>query len=88
MDLFQDKYKTPLLMSSLCFRHFIDGLLSFAFLIHTDDALHCAFSMTLPGRPEEFHLQSPTDPYVSLSTHTARVRHPLDTSRHQAYTAS
>jgi hypothetical protein len=26
-----------------------------------------------PGRPEEFHLQSPTDPYVNLSIHTARA---------------
>ena len=26
-----------------------------------------------PGRPEELHLQSPTDPYVSLATHTARA---------------
>jgi len=26
-----------------------------------------------PGRPEELHLQSPTDPYVSLSTRTARA---------------
>ena len=32
-----------------------------------------------PGRPEEFHLQSPTDPYVSLSTHTARASHTLET---------
>ncbi len=29
----------------------------------------------LPGRPEESHLQPPTDPYVSLSTHTARASH-------------
>ena len=26
-----------------------------------------------PGRPEEFHLQSPTDPYVNLSAYTARA---------------
>ena len=25
-----------------------------------------------PGRPEGFHLQPPTDPYVNLSIHTAR----------------
>ena len=36
-----------------------------------------------PGRPEESHLQSPTDPYVSLSTHTARVSHFLEASRLQ-----
>jgi hypothetical protein len=33
-----------------------------------------------PGRPEEFHLQSPTDPYVNLSIHTARASHSLKTS--------
>ena len=32
-----------------------------------------------PGRPEEFHLQSPTDPYVNLSIHTARANHTLET---------
>jgi hypothetical protein len=36
-----------------------------------------------PGRPEESHLQSPTDPYVSLSTHTARVSHSLEASQLQ-----
>ena len=30
-------------------------------------------SVWAPGRPEELHLQSPTDPYVSLSTRTARA---------------
>ena len=38
-----------------------------------------------PGRPEEFHLQSPTEPYVNLSIHTARASHSLETSRSQAY---
>src|SRR5512139_1588031 len=37
-----------------------------------------------PGRPEEFHHQSPTEPYVNLSAHTARVSHSLGASRHQA----
>jgi len=37
-----------------------------------------------PGRPEEFHLQSPTDPYVSLSTHTARASLPPVASQPQA----
>jgi hypothetical protein len=32
-----------------------------------------ATSWRKPGRPEELHLQSPTDPYVSLSTRTARA---------------
>src|SRR5262249_44915242 len=38
-----------------------------------------------PGRPEEFHHQPPTDPYVNLSIHTARASPPLATSRLQAY---
>ena len=33
-----------------------------------------------PGRPEESHLQSPTDPYMSLSTHTARASLSLEAS--------
>jgi hypothetical protein len=37
-----------------------------------------------PGRPEEFHHQSPTEPYVNLSAHTARASHSLGASRHQA----
>ena len=32
-----------------------------------------------PGRPEDSHLQSPTDPDVSLSTHTARASHAIET---------
>ena len=36
------------------------------------------------GRPEEFHLQSPTDPYVSLSAHTAPASLSLGASRLQA----
>ncbi len=36
------------------------------------------------GRPEEFHLQSPTAPYVNLSIHTAPVSHSLETSQSQA----
>ena len=36
------------------------------------------------GRPEEFHLQSPTDPYVNLSIHTAPASLALETSRSQA----
>ncbi len=36
------------------------------------------------GRPEEFHLQSPTEPYVNLSTHTAPASLALGTSRSQA----
>jgi hypothetical protein len=42
-----------------------------------------ALVATLPGRPEESHLQTPTDPYVSLSTHTARASHTLEASRLQ-----
>ena len=38
------------------------------------------------GRPEEFHLQSPSEPYVNLSIHTARASHELETSRSQADT--
>jgi hypothetical protein len=29
-------------------------------------------TVPLPGRPEEFHLQPPTEPYVKFSLHTAR----------------
>ena len=36
------------------------------------------------GRPEEFHLQSPSDPYVNLSIHTAPASLPLETSRSHA----
>jgi hypothetical protein len=36
------------------------------------------------GRPEEFHLQSPSEPYVNLSIHTAPASHSLETSRSQA----
>ena len=32
---------------------------------------------TLPGRPEEFHLQPPTEPCVNLSIYTARPSHSL-----------
>src|SRR5664279_3188877 len=38
----------------------------------------------LPGRPEEFHLQPPTEPCVNLSIYTARPSHslpPCDGSR-------
>ena len=31
------------------------------------------------GRPEESHLQSPTEPYVNLSTHTAHVSPTVET---------
>ncbi len=34
-----------------------------------------------PGRPEESHHQSPTEPYVNLSIHTARASRSLETSR-------
>ena len=37
------------------------------------------------GRPEESHLQSPSEPYVNLSIHTAPVSLPLETSRSKAY---
>ena len=40
------------------------------------------------GRPEEFHLQSPTVPYVNLSIHTAPASHSLEISRFQAYTTN
>jgi len=40
----------------------------------------CYWSSTTPGRPEESHLQSPTDPYMSLSTHTARASLSLEAS--------
>jgi hypothetical protein len=36
------------------------------------------------SRPEEFHLQSPSDPYVNLSIHTAPASHALGTLRSQA----
>jgi hypothetical protein len=39
-----------------------------------------------PGRPEEFHLQSPTDPYLNLSIHTARASQDLAASRPQGAT--
>jgi hypothetical protein len=31
------------------------------------------------GRPEDSHLQSPTEPYVNLSTHTAHVSPTVET---------
>jgi hypothetical protein len=34
-----------------------------------------------PGRPEESHHQSPTEPHVNLSIHTARASRSLQTSR-------
>ena len=34
-----------------------------------------------PGRPEESHHQSPTEPYVNLSIHTARASRALETLR-------
>ena len=37
------------------------------------------------GRPEESHLQSPSEPCVNLSIHTAPASLPLETSRSQAY---
>jgi len=40
--------------------------------------------MSMPGRPVEFHHQSPTDPYVSLSTHTARASPLPEASQPQA----
>jgi len=33
-------------------------------------------SHTESGRPEEFHLQSPTDPCVTVSCHTAPIIQP------------
>ena len=36
-----------------------------------------------PGRPEEFHLQPPTEPYVTLASYTARTSHALAGSRPQ-----
>jgi hypothetical protein len=36
------------------------------------------------GRPEESHLQSPSEPYVNLSIHTAPASHSLETSRSHA----
>ena len=36
------------------------------------------------GRPEEFHLQSPPEPYVNLSIHTAPASLTLGTSQSQA----
>jgi len=38
-----------------------------------------------PGRPEEFHLQPPTEPCVNLSIYTARPRHALALLRKQIY---
>jgi len=39
---------------------------------------------TESGRPEEFHLQPPSEPCVNLSIHTAPVSHSLETSWLQA----
>jgi hypothetical protein len=36
------------------------------------------------GRPEGSHLQSPSEPYVNLSIHTAPVSHSLEASQFQA----
>src|SRR5215470_10648554 len=36
-------------------------------------AIALAFSLVLPGRPGEFHPESPTDPDVNLSIHPARA---------------
>jgi len=48
----------------------------------------CNYSGIMPtfesGRPEESHLQSPSEPCVNLSIHTAPASHPLETSRSQA----
>jgi len=46
--------------------------------------IFCATSWRTSGRPEEFHLQSPTDPYVNLSIHTAPASLTLGTSQSQA----
>ncbi len=51
-------------------------------LIYYENAWCVAWSWS--GRPEEFHLQSPTEPYVNLSIHTAPVSHSLETSQFQA----
>ena len=40
--------------------------------------------INVSGRLEEFHLQSPTDPYVNLSIHTAPASLAPGTSRSQA----
>src|SRR5271157_2665611 len=47
-------------------------------------ARSCFRGSTLPGRPEEFHLQPPTEPCVNLSIYTARPSRslpPRDDSR-------
>jgi hypothetical protein len=41
---------------------------------------YLSWSKHRPGRPEEFHLQSPTDPYVNLSAYTARAGRALTAS--------
>jgi len=51
---------------------------------HLTQSSAVPFSLT-PGRPVESHHQSPTDPYVNLSAHTAPVSLPLESSRSQAY---
>ena len=46
----------------------------------TKEEIISKWATIAPGRPEESHLQSPTDPYMSFSTHTARASLPLEAS--------
>ncbi len=54
------------------------------------DTIYCCPAYSLQtfesGGAGESHPHAPTDPYVSLSTHTAPASLPLEISRSQAYT--
>jgi len=60
-------------------RHYLPDAYLFAILL----TFLSGILALMPGRPEESHHQSPTDPYVNLSAHTARVSHSLEASRLQ-----
>jgi len=85
LGLILESHKPPVLASSFSFRHLSGSSLALASLNLTwHGLLPCLF---LPGRPVEFHHQSPSDPYVSLSTHTARASLPPEAFQSQAYLA-
>jgi hypothetical protein len=78
----------PINIREALFRH--EQLLFSMTVAHTIDFLiscqyHKISEISQSGRPEEFHLQSPSDPHVNLSIHTAPASLPLETSRSKAY---
>ena len=57
---------------------------SFSNMVRVSHDLYVWVRGVESGRPEEFHLQSPLDPYVNLSIHTAPASLTLGTLRSQA----